>query len=92
MTDGTLSVRQRRPKASEIERAALPSISTVDGMEGSLPSMGQGKLKDRARGKGLGDLDEFRVESRRLKRLRDYDRFLKSFRYSAALDAVLKKV
>ncbi|KAH8830956.1 WD40 repeat-like protein [Flagelloscypha sp. PMI_526] len=93
MTDGTLSVRQRRPKPSELERNQLSSTlpTSIDGLSGMLPAVGQGTLKDKSRSKGLGDMDEFRVEAKRMKRLRDYDRFLKSFRYSAALDAVLKK-
>jgi U3 small nucleolar RNA-associated protein 15 len=39
-----------------------------------------------------GDLDEFRVEGRRSKRLKEYDQLLKGFKYSAALDSVLRKV
>jgi len=32
------------------------------------------------------------LESKRRKQLRDYDKMLKAFKYSAALDLVLKKV
>lgn len=39
-----------------------------------------------------GDVNELKVESKRKKRLKDYDQMLKAFKYSAALDLVLKKV
>ena len=45
------------------------------------------------RGKGhIGEVDDFKVETRRKKRLRDYDKFLKCFQYANALDAVLSTV
>jgi U3 small nucleolar RNA-associated protein 15 len=37
-------------------------------------------------------VDEFKVESRRRRRLKEYDRLLKGFKYSAALDSALRKV
>jgi U3 small nucleolar RNA-associated protein 15 len=61
--------------------------------ETSLPVIGQGTVRTRAKPKPLlGDADEFRVENTRKKRLKAYDKFLKSFKYSAALDSVLRKV
>ncbi|KAJ7179093.1 WD40 repeat-like protein [Mycena filopes] len=94
MSDGTLSVRRRQPKASEASgdaASALRSGAFESFLGTSFPSLGQGSLRQKTKPKALGDVDEFRVESRRAKRLRDYDRLLKSFKYSAALDTVLRK-
>ena len=97
MSDGTLSVRRRQLKASE---PADPLFSAVTagasesflGLGSAMLSIGQGKVKDKSKRKPMGDPDEFRVESRRSKRLRQYDKLLKGFKYSAALDSVLRKV
>ncbi|KAJ6485070.1 WD40 repeat-like protein [Mycena vitilis] len=97
MSDGTLSVRRRQPKASEtagdpaLSGAALRSGAFESFLGASFPTLGQGSLRQKTKSKAIGDVDEFRVESRRAKRLRDYDRLLKSFKYSAALDSVLRK-
>ncbi|KAL0574665.1 U3 small nucleolar RNA-associated protein 15 [Marasmius crinis-equi] len=97
MTDGTLSVRRRQPKASESDAdAALAKTILQSGtydsfLGGSLPGIGEGRVKGKGRAKPLGDVNELRIESRRTKKLKNYDKFLKSFKYSAALDAVLKK-
>ncbi|KAJ7129618.1 Trp-Asp repeat-containing protein [Mycena epipterygia] len=97
MSDGTLSVRRRQPKASEtaadpaFSGAALRSGAFESFLGASFPTLGQGSLRQKTKSKAVGDVDEFRVESRRAKRLRDYDRLLKSFKYSAALDSVLRK-
>lgn len=97
MSDGTLSVRRRQPKAKEAGAADMSlnalhmgSLDTLLG--GSLPSLGLGKIREKGKAKATGDVDELRVEGRRAKRLREYDRLLKKFKYSAALDAVLRKV
>ncbi|KAH7914166.1 WD40 repeat-like protein [Hygrophoropsis aurantiaca] len=96
MTDGTLSVRRRNPKASETG-AELPHASTLKSgtydtfLGGTLPAIGQGRVKSKTKTMPLGDADELRIESRRTKRLREYDRLLKGFKYSAALDSVLRK-
>lgn len=98
MSDGTLSVRHRQQKSSEaatsdnISSAALRSATFESFLGGVLPSIGQGRVREKKKSKPLGDVDEFRVESRRKKRLREYDRLLKNFKYSAALDSVLRKV
>ncbi|KAJ7700141.1 WD40-repeat-containing domain protein [Mycena rosella] len=97
MSDGTLSIRRRQPKASEtagdpaFSTAALRSGAFESFLGASFPTLGQGSLKQKSKSKAVGDVDEFRVESRRVKRLKDYDRLLKSFKYSAALDSVLRK-
>ena len=97
MADGTLSVRRRQPKATEsaaYEQAlAVAQAGAYDSLlTGVLPKIGQGSTKGKGKAKPEGDVEEYKVEARRKKRLRHYDRYLKSFKYSAALDAVLKKV
>lgn len=102
MADGSLSVRRRQPKPSE---AAANTSRTADAgvydffMGGGSFALGSkganSRPKTQAKGKQpstAGILDEFRVEHRRQKRLREYDRLLKTFKYVAALDAVLRKV
>ncbi|KAK8850439.1 hypothetical protein IAR55_004357 [Kwoniella newhampshirensis] len=99
MTDGTLSVRRRDPKASELLASGEDAKSTaiVRGAYEYFADMeaifGTGHLKAKKKDLApvVGPADEFRVESRRQKRLRDFDKFLKGFKYSAALDAGLKK-
>ncbi|KAG8218863.1 Trp-Asp repeat-containing protein [Butyriboletus roseoflavus] len=94
MSDGTFSVRQRQQKASESgpDLADALKTGTYETFLGSaLPSVGQGRVKTKTESTFHGDVDELRVESRRAPRLREYDRLLKSFKYSAALDAVLRK-
>jgi U3 small nucleolar RNA-associated protein 15 len=101
MSDGTLSVRRRQPRASEAATSDLSFSSAVlrsgtfeSFLGGTLPAIGQGRVRDKGKGKAnvIGDLDEFRVESKRTKRLKEFDRLLKGFKYSAALDSVLRKV
>lgn len=97
MTDGTLSVRRRDPKASELGASSAQETAIKGGAYEYFADMeaifGTGHIK--AKGKDLGPVvgpaDEFRVETRRQKRLRDFDKYLKSFKYSAALDAGLHK-
>jgi len=96
MSDGTLSVRRRQTKASEssandLFAAAALRAGAFESFLGSLPTIGQGRVKSKTKPKPIGDVDEFRVESRRKKRLKEYDRLLKNFKYSAALDSVLRK-
>ncbi|CCM01592.1 uncharacterized protein FIBRA_03652 [Fibroporia radiculosa] len=96
MSDGTLSVRRRQPKASEPAAADLNSALRSSNYEsylgGTIPPIGQGRVRQKIKSKPIGDADELKVESRRKKRLRDYDKMLKGFKYSAALDSVLRKV
>jgi len=96
MSDGTLSVRRRQAKASESSAADLfsPAVLRAGAFEsflGNLPTVGQGHVKSKQKSKPVGDVDELRVESKRKKRLKEYDRLLKGFKYSAALDSVLRK-
>ena len=93
MSDGTLSVRRRQLKTSETTTTDPLRSSTFESFLGALqPVLGQGTVRGKTQSKPLGSVDELRVESKRAKRLRDYDKFLKSFKYSAALDSVLRKV
>lgn len=98
MSDGTLSVRRRQAKPSEastnefeIPLAALKA-GTFGSFLGILPNIGQGHIKQKGKSKPIGDADEFRIEARRKKKLREYDKLLKSFKYSATLDSVMRKV
>jgi len=100
MSDGTLSVRRRQPRASEaaasdslFSSAALRSGTFESFLGGALPAIGHGRAQNKGKGKAsaTGDVDEFRVESKRTKRLKEFDRLLKGFKYSAALDSVLRK-
>jgi U3 small nucleolar RNA-associated protein 15 len=96
MSDGTLSVRRRQPKASEggasLSAATLKAGTYESFLGVALGDIGQGSTKSRVKSKALGDANEFRIEQKRKTRLRDYDKLLKNFKYSAALDAVLRKV
>lgn len=99
MSDGTLSVRRRQPKASEgalahgpLSEASLRAAKLESFLGGVLPSIGQPRIRDRTKSKPVGDVYEFKVESRRRRRLKEYDRLLKGFKYSAALDSALRKV
>ncbi|KAI6164903.1 Trp-Asp repeat-containing protein [Pisolithus thermaeus] len=87
MSDGTLSVRRRHMEYT----TALKTGTYETFLGGTLPLVGQGRVKTKTKAKAVGDAGELRVESRRVKRLKQYDRFLKAFKYSAALDAVLQK-
>lgn len=81
-------------KASETSDNAPFSASNVrsGAFESFLGSgIGQGQTQNKSKSRPIGDANEFRIESKRTKRLKDYDRFLKGFKYSAALDSVLRK-
>lgn len=100
MSDGTLSVRRRQPKASEsaagpLSRGILRSGTFESFLgSGSLTGIGTGRFREKGKEKAkpIGDVDEFKVEARRKRKLRTYDKLLKNFKYSAALDSVLMKV
>ncbi|KAM6495843.1 WD40-repeat-containing domain protein [Amanita muscaria] len=90
MADGMLSVRYRQPKASEQSMLNSNYPATASNFL-DISNAGSGITRDKTRPRPTGDANEFRVESRRTKRLKDYDKLLKGFKYSAALDAVLRK-
>ncbi|KAI0035997.1 WD40 repeat-like protein [Vararia minispora EC-137] len=97
MSDGTLSVRRRQQKASEATASSDSPFSLLAGgayesfLGTDVSGIGERHLRDRTKSRRIGDVNELRVESRRRKRLKVYDRLLKSFKYSAALDSVLQK-
>lgn len=96
MGDGTFSIRRRQPKASE-EAAASARAPKKDAFQAlldgdNLPPTRGGSSKAKGKSRAVGDPNELRVESKRRKKLKEYDKLLKAFKYSAALDAVLKKV
>ena len=93
MSDGTLSVRRRQPKASEGSTVDALRPDVFESFLGStVPRIGRGTVRGKVQPKPLGDVNELWVESKRKKRLKDYDKLLKGFKYSAALDSVLRKV
>jgi len=57
-----------------------------------LGNIGERNLQPKTRSKPVGDVNEIKIEGRRQRKLREYDRLLKSFKYGAALDSVLSKV
>lgn len=98
MTDGTLAVRRRDPKANEEAAAEAKATALAGGAYEYFADMeavfGTGYVKPKGKDlpKVVGPADEFKVESKRRAKLKEFDRFLKAFKYSAALDAGLKKV
>ncbi|KAK9712599.1 U3 small nucleolar RNA-associated protein 15 [Basidiobolus ranarum] len=80
MASGLLSVRQRvvKPQESFMMRRA--------------EQFNGGTYQYFVRGKGYNPTQEdFKVETMKRKKLTDYDKYLKAFQYSNALDAVLSK-
>jgi U3 small nucleolar RNA-associated protein 15 len=87
MSDGTLSVRRRDVKASEALRETqnhvdLPIFSDIN--------IGHGP--ENTLSKTSPDTGEQRLQVQTSKKLKEHDKLLKIFKYSAALDSVLKKV
>jgi len=90
MSDGTLCVRRRDPKASEPSQGdeALLDVQTII----SDLTIGHGSHVQKHHSKPISSSNDLRLESQNSKKLKEYDRLLKNFKYSAALDSVLKKV
>ena len=91
MADGTLCIRKRELKASELEtrewrRAAFRTGAYEHFYDGA-PNMGS---IGPARASAATRADELSVESTRRQRLKRYDQLLKAFRYRDALDASLQ--
>ncbi|KIM20011.1 hypothetical protein M408DRAFT_79767 [Serendipita vermifera MAFF 305830] len=97
MTDGTLSIRRRDPKASErqseeAEKAALRQGTYEFFATGMLGNIGEGHIKPKQKNiKPMGVPGEMKVVPQKKKKLKEYDRHLKAFKYGAALDSVLRK-
>lgn len=98
MSDGTFSVRRRQAKASETTAAQARKDALQQGTYEfflDAGNIGHGHTKSstaKGKGKAIGDANEIRVETKKRKRLREYDQLLKEFKYSAALDSVLREV
>lgn len=98
MTDGTLAVRRRDPKTSEVVAQEAKQAALASGSYEYFAEMetifGTGHLKKK--GKDLpavvGAVDEVKIETRRREKLRTFDKHLKQFKYSAALDSGIQKV
>ena len=86
MSDGTLSVRRRQPKGAEVQEQVNSSDIYVD-IPGHLNPASRRSLP-----KATRDAGELRMVTQPVKKLKEYDKLLKAFKYSAALDTVLKKV
>lgn len=78
MSTGVLSIRQREQRASDVAAAR------------GLPGPGTKHVTRTATYKARNE--DLQVESLRRAKLKDYDKFLKSFQYTSALDAVLGSV
>jgi U3 small nucleolar RNA-associated protein 15 len=81
MSDGTLSVRRREVNESGVSQSQLDPLSLLSEID-----IGQTNTNQSY------DIRELRLHTRTSKRLKEHDKMLKNFRYSAALDSVLKKV
>jgi hypothetical protein len=86
MSDGTLSVRRRQPKGAEVQEQVNTSEIYMD-IPGDLNPGARRSLP-----KATSDAGELRMITQPVKKLKEYDKLLKAFKYSAALDSVLKKV
>ncbi|KAG0265290.1 snoRNA-binding rRNA-processing protein [Actinomortierella ambigua] len=80
MAGGLLSIRQRSVKTAEKETRRAIQMQERGGTY---------KFFVRGQNHVPGEAD-FKVESQRKKRLREYDRYLKAFQYGNALDACLR--
>lgn len=83
MADGTLCVRKRELRASEVESRARRRTALHTGAFEHFNTRSE-------RASAATRADELSVEHTRRQRLRQYDRLLKAFRYRDALDAALQ--
>ena len=98
MADGTLCIRKRQLKQSEVSRkrdrkAALTGGSYDSYLQGSTSAAAAGQtLMGAGPGQNMNRRmrDDVRIANVRKLKLKDYDRYLKSFRYRDALDAALR--
>lgn len=85
MSDGTLSVRRRELRNEDITSQPLLDASFV------VSDANFDLYNARVKGNNQ-DFGEIRLHMQSSRKLKEYDKFLKNFKYSAALDVVLKKV
>jgi len=88
LSDGTLSVRRRDAKSSE----ALRETQTRFDLPTILSDINIGHGPEDTPSKISCDTGEQRLQAQTSKKLKEHDKLLKNFKYSAALDSVLKKV
>lgn len=79
MAGGLLSIRQRQVKTAEVETRRAKDEQARGG-----------SYKYFIRGQKKAADGDFTLESQKKRRLREYDRYLKSFQYGNALDACLR--
>ncbi|KIO32832.1 hypothetical protein M407DRAFT_211574 [Tulasnella calospora MUT 4182] len=91
MSDGTLSVRRRNTSEEEAQAAAArKEVARTGDFESMLEKIGEPEyLSQRASTKPKGDPDEAKLAKEHRKKLTEYDKLLKQFKYGEALDAVL---
>ncbi|KAG8949258.1 hypothetical protein FRC04_008860 [Tulasnella sp. 424] len=91
MSDGTLSVRRRNTSEEEAQAAATrKEVSRTGDFESMLERIGEPEyLSQRPVTKPKGDPDEVKLAKEHKKKLAEYDKLLKEFKYGEALDAVL---
>ncbi len=85
MSDGTLSARRRDVRNEDFTSQPFPDAPSL------FCDVNFESYNARAKNKNR-DFGEVRLHMQSSRRLKDYDKFLKNFKYSAALDTVLKKV
>lgn len=90
MSDGTLCIRKRELKASELERRERRRATFRSGAFQHFVDAGAGGAGP-TRASAATRADELSVESTRRQRLKRYDQLLKAFRYRDALDASLQQ-
>jgi len=90
MSDGTLSVRRRDTKASDDPRETRSRFDVPTTL--SDINTGYGRMPQNTPFKISADAGEQRLQVQTSTKLKEHDKLLKNFKYSAALDSVLKKV
>lgn len=89
MADGTLCIRKRELRASEMQSRAQQRTAL---RTGAYEHFAQGAPAGApARASAATGADELAVEATRRQRLKPYDKLLKAFRYRDALDASLQQ-
>lgn len=93
MADGTLCVRKRDVRKAEEEARAVERNAITGGgggLEAFLPYASEAREGAEARRSALSKGDDVRAETVRVRKLKPYDKLMKAFRYSEALDATLR--
>ncbi|TIC08762.1 WD40 repeat-like protein [Wallemia mellicola] len=93
LSDGTLAMRRRQAKGNEVAEKIADKEAMKSGAYEYMQEAQSLKPKSQVAVKSAGNLgsDEFKIEPIRRLRLKEFDKFLKKFQYSEALDSVLRK-